>query len=102
VTQQPIACSLDPSAFATRKAGLLADLARRATTRTPLDDGARLTFTASSETLDLIARAIDAERQCCQFLRFHLTIEPALGAFMLDLTGPAGTQEFLDTLLNSA
>jgi hypothetical protein len=49
--------------------------------------------------LDLIARAIDAERQCCRFLTFHLTVEPDLGAFVLDLTGPSGTRDFLSDLL---
>ena len=59
----------------------------------------RLTFTASSATLDLIARTIDAERQCCRFLTFQLTVTPDLGAFVLDVTGPAGTREILADLL---
>jgi hypothetical protein len=99
VSHETIACSLDAATLTTRKAGLLSALVRDATTRTTLEDGVRFTFAASSDTLDLIARTIDAERQCCQFLRFHLTVEPALGGFVLDLTGPAGTREFLADLL---
>ena len=30
------------------------------------DDGYRLSFAASSETLRAVAAVIDAERQCCQ------------------------------------
>jgi hypothetical protein len=96
---RPIACSLDPASLTTRRAGLLADLLRHARDRDALGDGLRLTFDPSSATLDLIARTIDAERQCCRFLRFDLTIEPDLGAFVLDLTGPPGTSEFLRDLL---
>ena len=45
-----------------------------------------------------IADTLDRERQCCQFLRFQLTIEPAGGAIVLDLTGPEGTRDFLKDL----
>jgi hypothetical protein len=96
---RPIACSLDPASLAARRAGLLAELARAATTRSPIADGMRLTFAASSSTLDLIARTIDAERQCCRFLTFQLTIGADGAAFALDVTGPAGTREFLADLL---
>ena len=98
----PVACSLDPSSLAARRAGLLADLLRQARTRDDLTDGMRFTFEPSSATLDLIARTIDAERQCCRFLRFHLTVEPELGQFGLELTGPPGTRDFLRDLVNSA
>jgi hypothetical protein len=98
----PVTCSLDAASLAARRAGLLADLLRQARTREELADGMRITFEPSSARLDLIARTIDAERQCCRFLRFHLTIEPDLGAFVLDLTGPPGTSEFLRDLLPTA
>ena len=42
---------------------------------------------------------IDAERQCGQFLRFQLTVEAAGGLVVLDVTGPAGSQEFLLAIL---
>jgi hypothetical protein len=95
----PIVCSLDPSSLAARRAGVLAELLRRATSRADLDDGLRVTFPSSSGTLDLIARTIEAERQCCRFLTFQLTVPADLGAFVLDLTGPPGTRDFLGDLL---
>jgi hypothetical protein len=45
-----------------------------------------------------IAHAIDAERRCCRFLRFDLTVEPDAGPVVLDLTGPPGTREFIAAL----
>ena len=95
----PVACSLDPASLAARRAGLLAELLNRAAGQEELPDGRRFTFDPSSATLELIVRALDAERQCCRFLRFQLTVEPNLGAFVVDLTGPEGTREFLSGLL---
>ena len=99
MTDLPIACSLDAASLALRKRGLLSEVRARATTRTAIDAGVRLTFPASSETLELLARTIDAERQCCRFLTFQLTVAADLGDFVLDLTGPSGTREFLGDLL---
>ena len=98
---RPIVCSLDAASLAQRRAGLLGDLLRSAARRSDLPGGLRITFEPSSATLDLITRAIDAERQCCRFLRFQLIVEPDLGTFVLELTGPAGTREFLAGLLHA-
>jgi hypothetical protein len=38
---------------------------------------------------------VDAERQCCRFLQFTVTVEPDDGPVTLDLAGPPGTREFL-------
>ena len=95
----PIACSLTPEAVRARKADLLPGLFQRADSTEALPNGVRLRFTASAETLQAIASTIEAERQCCRFLRFDLTIEPDAGPIWLTLTGPAGTAEFLDALV---
>jgi acetamidase/formamidase len=49
----------------------------------------------------VITRTIDAERRCCRFLRFQLTVEPADGPVLLDLTGPPGTREFVAALFSA-
>ena len=43
---------------------------------------------------------IDAERQCCRFLRFQVTVERDEGPIVLDVTGPPGTREFLAAIIN--
>jgi hypothetical protein len=77
----------------------LARVARLATDTARIDAGYRFEFTADGETLSLIAEMIDAERQCCRFLRFALTVEHDGGPMSLEINGPPGTQEFLDALL---
>jgi hypothetical protein len=49
----------------------------------------------------MIARTIDAERQCCRFLHFGVTVEPDGGPITLELSGPSGTREFLSALLDA-
>ena len=98
----PIACSLSPAAISARREGLLSELLRRATVHRELQDGHLLEFAAGDEdALFTIARAVNAERQCCRFLRFRVTVAPDGGPISLELTGPAGTREFLSALLDS-
>lgn len=95
----PIACTLTPDTLRARREDLLMDLVRRAEHREELSEGLRLPFAASGETLALIAQAVDAERHCCRFLRLGITVEPDGGPVFSDLTGPSGTREFVNALL---
>jgi hypothetical protein len=95
----PIVCSLTPETLRLRRAGLLPGLRARAVQAVATDDGYELTFEASSDTLAAIARTIDAERQCCRWLRFELTVPPDGGPLVLSLSGPAGARDFLAALL---
>jgi hypothetical protein len=96
----PIVCTLGPAALNARRQGLLSELLAQSAARELLPDGLRLRFAPSGETLSSIARAVEAERHCCRFLRFTLTVEPDEGQFTLDLTGPQGTREFVAALLD--
>ena len=95
----PISCTLQPGELKARATQLLPGVAAAATARQPIENGFRFEFQASSDVLSSIVRMIDAERQCCQFLRFQLTVEAAGGPVVLDVTGPAGSQEFLLAIL---
>jgi hypothetical protein len=97
----PIVCTLGPAALAARRGGLLTDLLRRADDHQDLPEGHRLRFPAGGDTFAAIVRAVDAERQCCRFLRFQITVEPDGGPVWLELTGPPGTREFMSALLDS-
>jgi hypothetical protein len=99
VSELPIACTLTPETIKTRRAGLLTGLLDRAESREPTADGYRVRFPASSDTLTAIAQTIDAERRCCRFLTFTVTVEPDGGPISLAVTGPPGTREFLDALI---
>ena len=95
----PIACTLTPDLLRARREGLLADLLRTSDARDGIADGIRCRFPATSETLGTLFRVVDAERQCCRFLRFAIAVEADGGPITLELTGPRGTKEFLEELL---
>ena len=94
----PIACSLDPTALAARRNGLLARLVQRASGRCDVPDGIQLRFPADAEIISAIAEVVNAERLCCRFLGFTIIVQPDAGPITLDLTGPPGTREFLADL----
>jgi hypothetical protein len=99
MAELPIVCTLGPDALNARRQGLLMHLLQRSSGQELLPDGLRLRFAPSGDTLSRITEAIEAERHCCRFLRFSLTVEPDEGQFTLDLTGPQGTREFVAALL---
>ena len=98
----PIMCTLSPSASAVRKEGLLARIAAQCKQTIQLEAGYRFKFDPNEKTLLLIARMIDAERQCCRFLRFDLIVPPGGDQMSLEVTGPSGTRECLDALFEPA
>ena len=78
-TGLPVACTLSEPELAKRRAGLFADLARRRQEVRWLADGVTPRHSPEEGTLALLGEFIQLETQCCQFLRFQLTIEPAGG-----------------------
>ena len=99
MTELPVACSLTEPELAARRAGVLADVRRSVREAHWLADGVRLRFTATPESLAMLATFVDLERRCCAFLRFQLTVEPGGGPVWLALGGPPGTREFLQAEL---
>ena len=81
MTNVPIACTLPPDGL---REGLLPDLLRQANHHELTADGLRVRLSAESETLAAIVRVVEAERQCCRFLRFGITVEPDGGPISLD------------------
>ena len=99
IVDLPIVCTLTPATIETRKAALLPGLVGRADSREETTAGIRLRLPA--DALSAILETVDAERQCCRFLRFDITVEPDGGPIWLELAGPPGTREFLSALLES-
>ena len=97
----PVACDLTPAEITARRATLLPGLLAQAAERIPVANGFRWRFGASGEFFAAAAETMNAERRCCRFLRFILTVEPGGGPVWLEITGPEGTVEFLETLIRA-
>jgi len=98
MTSIPIACALTPEQLQCDSAQLLPGLCSLAESRTWTSSGMQLLFAPRSENLQTIARVVDRERACCAFLTFRLEIPAGGGRFTLEVSGPAGTTEFLAAL----
>jgi hypothetical protein len=60
-----------------------------------LEDGFAYRFPSDDSLLAELFTLIQLEHQCCPFLRFSLIVEAGNGSVWLELTGAAGTKEFL-------
>src|SRR2546422_467098 len=125
MSQPPIACSLTTPELRERRRIVLELLRRQGRGQRPLPngyrlrfepsddviasavpvgqralaDGYRLRFEPSDDVIASLAALIETERACCPFLSFQLIVEPDHGSVSLELTGPAGTREFLEAEL---
>jgi MerR family copper efflux transcriptional regulator len=97
VDEVPIACTLRPGALR----GQLEDwqaLLGHAGRRDPLDDGVRIEFDPSVPPTELM-RLVAAEQDCCQFLRFAITVDTR--GIALEVRGPDDADSIIDGLFGT-
>ena len=94
-----IACSLTAVELRDRETTLLDEFKSAVVETEELQDGYAFRLTGDGKWIALIAELIVAERECCPFLAFGLVALPNQGPLIVRVTGPAGTKEFLRTLL---
>ena len=99
-TELPIACSLTDPEFQQRRADLLKTFQGALLETKELVEGYAYRFPSGANWIAELAQLITFERECCPFLRFNLRLEPANGPLWLELTGPEGTKDFLQSLFN--
>ena len=95
----PIACSLTTAELREREATLLAQFKSAVVETEEVEDGYAFRLPDDSQSIQIAANLIMAERECCPFLAFNLVAEPSKGPVIVRVTGPAGTKEFLRSLL---
>ena len=94
----PVGCTLRDNEFQQRRSGLLAKVRDQVQEVKSLDSGYALRFESTNEIIDELTKLIQLERSCCQFLEINLKVLPEQGPIWLELSGPDGTKEFLDSL----
>jgi hypothetical protein len=95
----PIACSLTTAELRDREARLLAQFRSAVIETEELQKGYAFRLSGDGEWIGFIAELMVAERECCPFLAFEVIALPNKGPVIVRVTGPAGTKEFLKTLL---
>src|SRR5215208_3317448 len=67
-----------------------------------VENGYSFTFPNETERVAQIAEFISNERLCCPFLQFTLRVSSLSEPISVSLTGPMGTQEFLQAEFSGA
>jgi hypothetical protein len=95
----PIACSLTTVELRDREATLLAQFRSAVIATEELQEGYAFRLPGDGECIGRVAELIVAERECCPFLAFEVAALPNMGPVIVRVIGPAGTKEFLRTVL---
>ncbi len=98
--QLPIACTLSDADFRQRRDELLKTVVSAVVETQELEDGYAYCFPPETKWIAELAQFVAFERECCPFLQFALRIEPESGPIWLELTGPEGTKEFLQSVFS--
>jgi hypothetical protein len=98
----PVACCLTSAELRERAATLFAQFRSAVIGTEELRDGCAFRVPGDGKRISMIAEMIVAERECCPFLTFELVAQPNMGPVIVSVTGPAGTKEFLRTVLCKA
>ena len=88
-----VSCKLTTPELQKRKATVIAELKSLVLSREELGNGYAYSFVGNDQNLDKINDFIKAERMCCDFFTFQVTIEE--NTVSLRITGPEGAKEFL-------
>ena len=95
----PAVCSLTTPEFRDREATLLAQFRSAVIETEELQQGYAFRLPGDRRSIGLIAELIVAERECCPFLAFEMAALPNMGPVIVRVIGPAGTKEFLKSVL---
>jgi hypothetical protein len=95
----PIACQLTTEELRVREATLLAQFRSAVVSTEDLADGYAFRIPDDAKWIALMGELITAERKCCPFLTFELAAQPNMGPVIVRVTGPAGTKDFVRTIL---
>jgi len=93
------ACSLTTEELRDREAILLALFRSAVLEIKELQDGFAVRLPGDGKSISLLAELMVAERECCLFLTFEMLALPKMGPVIVRVVGPAGTKEFLRTML---
>jgi hypothetical protein len=95
-----IACTLTDLQFQERRASVLKRASDAVLEKKELDDGYSYRFSLDRISISELAQLIAVERECCPFLQFDLHFEPGEGPVWMELTGPDGTKDFLNSIFS--
>ena len=99
-TEPVIACTLSSPEERRAREAEVGDLFQTCQAVTELPDGYQLRFAGTDATLAQLSAFLRAERHCCPFFTFELSLASNLGPINLSLRGSPAIKDFVrDALL---
>jgi hypothetical protein len=95
MSKETVACKLTTPELQERQKTVIAEVKKLLVQRIETTNGVRYSFNDSDNTIDLLTSFIKTERLCCSFFTFNLVIGQSEGFVSLELSGPAGTKDFI-------
>lgn len=93
-----LTCSLSTPELQLRKSTILKSLRSQVKEKKELENGYSYKFPGHDAMIDELTAFIKAERQCCSFFTFNVSVKGD-SLVWLDITGPDGAKEFIVTEL---
>lgn len=94
--EKEVACKLTSPELQKRKTEVITLLKANVIERKEITNGYQYTFKGSDKMLDDLVSFIKAERACCGFFTFKLSVEDVDTNIILTMTGPEGAKEFIN------
>lgn len=94
-----LSCKLTTPELRQRKETVIASLKAKVVSKKALKNGYVYAFAGTDEVVDELISFIKTERQCCDFFVFNLSISGDKSEARMEITGPKGAKEFIDTEL---
>jgi hypothetical protein len=92
-----VTCKLTTPELQERKKTVIAEVKKLVVQRVEVTNGVRYSFNDSDSTIDLLTNFIKTERLCCSFFEFNLVVGQSEGFVTLELSGPEGTKDFIES-----
>jgi hypothetical protein len=92
-------CKLTAPELRERKATVIARLKKEIKNKEEMANGFAYQFDGSDAMMDEIISFVKVERTCCDFFDFNLSIRGDGSEARLEITGPEGTKDFIQTEL---
>jgi len=99
VAETRLACRIDALEARQRErhAALATELSTAATGVEELDNGYAVRFPSQPYLFLRVAEWVELERACCPFLVIGIAFENGAGSIRVDLRGPTGVKDFLQS-----
>lgn len=92
-----LSCKLTSPELQERKRTVIVNLKNLVLEKIETENGFRFKFEGSDQVIDQLTTFIKTERLCCDFFKFELSVGEKESFTWLELTGPEGTKEFIES-----